>query len=79
MDISGSQVKLWNVEQIGDDFESEELYFQVQTKEEIQNNLLYFRTCMKLELDKKISECDITCWLEKKVPVLIQFIFMLTL
>jgi len=72
LNLNGSQGKLWKVEQNGDDFESKELVFQVQTKEELRNNLLYLRTCMKLELDRKTSQCnlsDITCLLEKKVYI----------
>lgn len=70
MNLNESQGKLWKVEQNDDDFEFRELVFQVQTKEELRNNLLYLRTCMKLELDRKTSQCnfsDITCLLEKKV------------
>lgn len=51
-------------------FEFEELKFQVQTKEELKNNLLYLRTCMKLELDRKINDFDtsyIANLVEKKV------------
>lgn len=67
----GSQVQLWKLEKNVDDIiQSEELEFQVQAKEELNTNLIYFRTCMKFELDRKISDCDssyITSLLEKKV------------
>lgn len=57
-----------------EEFEFEELEFQVQTKEELKNNLLYLRTCMKLELDRKINDFDssyIASLVEKKVFVML--------
>lgn len=55
-----------------DDYEFEELEFQVQTKDELKNNLLYLKTCMKLELNRKISDFDssyIASLVEKKVGI----------
>lgn len=49
------------------------LAFEVLTKEEISERLLYLRTCMKLELDRKIKDCDssyIENLLDKKVCLL---------
>lgn len=70
MNVTGSQMQLWRLEKVNDRLESKKIDFQVQTKEELSNNLLYFRTCMKLELDRKINVCDssyIASLLEKKV------------
>lgn len=75
LNMDSSQIKLWKLEKFENDIESEELEFQVQTKDELRNNLLYFRTCMKLELDRKVNDCDssyITSLLEKKVPMFIK-------
>uniref|UniRef100_A0A2S2NF88 Ufm1-specific protease 2 n=1 Tax=Schizaphis graminum TaxID=13262 RepID=A0A2S2NF88_SCHGA len=68
--IVGSQINLWELKKIDDAIQSEKLEFQVQTKEELSNNLLYFRTCMKLELDRKINDSDslyTASLLEKKI------------
>lgn len=65
-------MQVWKLEKIDDSFESEELEFQVQTKEDLNKHLLYFRTCMKLELDRKINDFNtsyIEALLEKKVCV----------
>lgn len=70
MNIVGSQVKLWELKKIDNAIQSEKLEFQVQTKEELSKNLIYFRTCMKLELDRKMNDCDLlntASLLEKKV------------
>lgn len=70
LNISDSQVQLWKIEKNGDDIESEELNFQIQTKEELSEHLLYFRTCMKLELNRVLSGSDslnIASLVEKKV------------
>lgn len=70
MNIVGSQVKLWELKKIDNAIQSEKLEFQVQTKEELRKNLIYFRTCMKLELDRKMNDCDLlntASLLEKKV------------
>lgn len=69
----GSEIKLWEVKKIDNAIQSEKLEFQVQIKEELNKNLLYFRTCMKLELDRKINDFDslyATSLLEKKVCLL---------
>lgn len=53
------------------------LKFEILTKEEISEHLLYLRTCMKLELNRKIKDCDssyIENLLEKKVPMFIDLI-----
>lgn len=74
----GSQVQLWELEKNVDDIiQSEKLEFQIQTKEELNTNLIYFRTCMKFELDRRISDCGssyITSLLEKKVCLLYLFL-----
>lgn len=70
MNIVDSKINLWELKKIDDAIQSVQLEFQVQTKEELSNNLLYFRTCMKLELDRKINDCDplyTASLLEKKV------------
>jgi len=70
LNIVGSQVKLWELKKIDNAIQSEKLEFQVQTKEELSKNLIYFRTCMKLELDRKMNDCDLlntASLLEKKV------------
>ncbi|CAH1716986.1 unnamed protein product [Aphis gossypii] len=70
LNIVGSKINLWEFKKIDDAIQSEKLEFQVQTKEELSNNLLYFRTCMKLELDRKINDCDplnTASLLEKKI------------
>jgi len=70
LNIVGSQVKLWELKKVENDIQSEKLEFQVQIKEELSKNLLYFRTCMKLELDRKMNDCDslyTAGLLEKKV------------
>lgn len=67
MNIVGSKINLWELKKIDDAIQSEKLEFLVQTKEELSNNLLYFRICMKLELDRKINDCDTASLLEKKV------------
>jgi len=66
-------MRLWKLDKIDDNIGSEELEFQVQTKEELSKHLLYFRTCMKLELDRQINDCDtsyITSLVGKKVRLL---------
>lgn len=71
--MDGSQIKIWKFEKLEHDIESEELQFQVLTKDELSKHLLYFRTCMKLELDRKVNDYDvsyITSLLEKKVYLL---------
>jgi len=73
LNIIGSQIKLWGLEKIDDAIQSEKIEFQIQTKEELSKHLLYFRTCMKLELDRKINDCDLVntaSLLEKKVCLL---------
>jgi len=73
LNIVDSQVKLWELKKIDDSIQSKNLEFQVQIKEELSKNLLYFRTCMKLELDRKMNDCDslyTTSLLEKKVCLL---------
>lgn len=65
-----SKVLFWKLEKIGDGIESKVLVFQEKTKEELSEQLLYFKTSMKLELDRKINDCDlsyITSIIEKKV------------
>lgn len=77
--MDGSQIKIWKLEKLENDIESEELEFQVQTKDELRKHLLYFRTCMKLELDRKVNDCDssyITSLLEKKVCLLLLDCFL---
>lgn len=76
----GSQIQLWKLEKFDDDIESEELEFQTQTKEEISKHLLYFRTRMKLELDRKLSDSDpsyIINFLKKQVCLLDGFILII--
>lgn len=66
-------MQLWKLDKIEGDIGSEELEFQVQTKEELSKHLLYFRTCMKLKLDRQINNCDtsyITSLVRKKVRLL---------
>lgn len=73
MNIVGSQVKLWELKKIDNAIQSEKLEFQVQIKEELSKDLLYFRTCMKLEIDRKINDFDSlysTSLIEKKVCLL---------
>jgi len=73
LNIVGSQVKLWELKKIDNAIQSEKLEFQVQIKEELSKNLIYFRTCMKLELDRKMNDCDLlyaASLLEKKVCLL---------
>ncbi|KAL4149101.1 hypothetical protein QTP88_003117 [Uroleucon formosanum] len=70
LNMVGSEIKLWEVKKIDNAIQSEKLEFQVQIKEELNKNLLYFRTCMKLELDRKINDFDslyATSLLEKKI------------
>lgn len=70
MNKFGSKVQVWKLEKVDDAIEFEELKFIVETKEGLNNHLLYFRTCMKLELDRQINDCNssyIEALLEKKV------------
>lgn len=63
-------MQLWMLEKVNDHLESKKIDYQIQTKEELSNNLVYFRTCMKLELDRKVNACDssyISSLIEKKV------------
>jgi hypothetical protein len=72
LNIFDSKVQVWKLEKFDDAIEFENLELIVETKEGLNKHLLYFRTCMKLELDRQINDCDssyIEALLEKKVYV----------
>lgn len=72
LNVAGSTTQLWMLDRVDDDIGFEQLEFRVQTKEELKKHLLYFRTCMKLELDRRINDCCtsyVTSLVEKKVSL----------
>lgn len=73
LNMIDDQPKLWNLEKVDNVIKFEEFKFQIQTKDELSKHLLYFRTRMKLELDRKVNDFDqvyIANLLEKKVYLL---------
>ncbi|XP_050429656.1 ufm1-specific protease 2-like [Adelges cooleyi] len=71
LDFKDLELQLWRLVKNGDT-QPEKIKYEVQSKKELCKQLIYFRVCMKFEVDQNIENCDssyILNLVDKKIGV----------